>query len=85
MRWGHIRATNTTTPKWTGYEVTLDLYPDVYAYGILCVPKGLKPGEKRPVVVCQHGLEGRPQDVVSPDKKTAYYNSFGSDLADRGY
>ena len=26
-----------------------------------CVPKDLKPGEKRPVVVCQHGLEGRPQ------------------------
>ena len=24
----------------------------------------LKPGEKRPVVVCQHGLEGTPKDVV---------------------
>src|SRR5260370_39524662 len=54
------------TPKWKGYEVTLDLYPDVFAYGILLVPKDLKPGEKRPVVVCQHGLEGRPQDVVNP-------------------
>ena len=28
------------------------------------LPKDLKPGEKRPVVVCQHGLEGRPQDVI---------------------
>ena len=36
----------------------LDLYPDVFAYGILLLPKDLKPGEKRPVVVCQHGLEG---------------------------
>jgi hypothetical protein len=72
-------------PKWTGYEVTLDLYPDVFAYGILLIPKDLKPGEKRPVVVCQHGLEGRPQDVVNPKMKTRYYNSFGAQLADRGY
>ena len=53
-------------PKWKGYEVTLDLYPDVFAYGILLLPKDLKPGERRPVVVCQHGLEGRPRDVVDP-------------------
>ncbi len=72
-------------PKWKGYEVTLDLYPDVFAYGILLVPKDLRPGEKRPVVVCQHGLEGRPQDVVNPKTKTPYYNSFGAQLADRGY
>src|SRR5262249_25149690 len=72
-------------PKWKGYEVTLDLYPDVLAYGILLVPKDLKPGERRPVVVCQHGLEGRPQDVVNPKTKTRAYNSFGAQLADRGY
>jgi dienelactone hydrolase len=72
-------------PTYTGYEVTLDLYPDVFAYGILLLPKDLKPGEKRPVIVCQHGLEGRPTDVVNPRKKTAYYNSFGSTLAERGY
>jgi hypothetical protein len=72
-------------PKWKGYEVTLDLYPDVFAYGILLVPKDLKPGERRPVVVCQHGLEGRPADVVNPRKRTPYYNSFGAQLADKGY
>jgi dienelactone hydrolase len=72
-------------PKWTGYEVTLDLYPDVFAYGILLLPKDLKPGEKRPVVVCQHGLEGRPQDVCNPKMKTRAYNSFGAQLADKGY
>ncbi len=72
-------------PKWKGYEVTLDLYPDVFAYGILLLPKDLKPGEKRPVVVCQHGLEGRPTDVVNPKEKTRYYNSFGAQFADRGY
>jgi dienelactone hydrolase len=73
------------TPKWKGYEVTLDLYPDVFAYGILLLPKDLKEGEKRPVVVCQHGLEGRPQDVCNPKERTKYYNSFGAQLADLGY
>ena len=73
------------TPKWKGYEVTLDLYPDVFAYGILLLPKDLKPNEKRPVIVCQHGLEGRPADVCNPKVKTAYYNSFGAQLADMGY
>jgi dienelactone hydrolase len=72
-------------PKWKGYEVTLDIYPDVFAYGILLLPKDLKPGEKRPVVVCQHGLEGRPTDVCNPKEKTKHYNSFGARLADLGY
>jgi dienelactone hydrolase len=72
-------------PKYRAYEVTLDLYPDVFAYGILCVPKDLKPGERRPVVVCQHGLEGRPTDVVNPKEDSKYYHSFGSRLAEKGY
>ncbi len=72
-------------PQWSGYEVTLDLYPDVFASGILLLPKDLKPGEKRTVVVCQHGLEGRPHDVCNPKEKTRAYNSFGAQLADRGY
>jgi dienelactone hydrolase len=72
-------------PKWKGYEVTLDLYPDVFAYGILLLPKDLKAGEKRPVVVCQHGLEGRPTDVCNPKERSRYYNSFAARLADRGY
>jgi len=52
------------TPDLTEYteEVALDVWPDVIAYGILVLPKNLKPGEQRPVVVCQHGLEGRCPD-----------------------
>ncbi|VTS01268.1 alpha/beta hydrolase family protein [Tuwongella immobilis] len=73
------------TPKWVGYEVTLNLYPDVFASGYLLLPKDLKPGEKRPVVVCQHGLEGRPSDVCDPTKSTPYYHSFGAQLANLGY
>jgi dienelactone hydrolase len=72
-------------PKYRAYEVMLDIYPGVYAYGILALPKFLKPGEKRPVVVCQHGLEGRPTDVINPKEDSKYYHSFGSRLAELGY
>jgi cephalosporin-C deacetylase-like acetyl esterase len=71
------------TGKWTGYEVVMDVLPDVIAYGILLLPKDLREGEKRPVVVCQHGLEGRPQDVVAGDSKA--YHAFAARLAERGF
>jgi len=70
-------------PKWRGYEVVLDVFPDVVAYGILCLPKDLQAGERRPVVVCQHGLEGRPQDVVQGDAPA--YHDFAARLAERGF
>ena len=70
-------------PKWTGYEVVLDVFPDVIAYGLLLVPKDLKPGEKRPVVVCQHGLEGRPQDLIKGDHWA--YHDFAAKLAEGGF
>jgi dienelactone hydrolase len=74
------------TEKWTGYEVVLDVFPDVIAYGILLLPKDLKAGEKRPVVVCQHGLEGRPQHVIGKNPKGyPYYKAFAARLAERGF
>jgi dienelactone hydrolase len=75
-------------PKFTGYEITLGLWPDVFCYGVLLVPKDIKPGDKRPVVVCQHGLEGKPRDVITRDPKDPafpIYHGFASDLADRGF
>jgi hypothetical protein len=71
-------------PKWTGHEVMLDLYPDVFAYGILLTPKDMQPGEKRPVVVCQHGLEGTPRSCIDKEKHVTY-NGFAANLADLGY
>jgi dienelactone hydrolase len=72
------------TDKWTGYEVVLDVFPDVFAYGLLLLPKDLKDGERRPVVVCQHGLEGRPQDTIGP-KGSGAYSAFSARLAERGF
>lgn len=70
-------------PKWTGYEVMLDVFPDLIAYGILLVPKDIKPGERRPVVVCQHGLESHAQDTVVGD--SPYYHGFARKLCERGF
>jgi dienelactone hydrolase len=72
-------------PKFRGYEVMLDVWPDVFAYGILLVPKNIKPGERRPVVVCQHGLEGRPSEVADPKVDSHYYHRFAVRLAEEGF
>ena len=62
----------------------LPVWPDVFACGVLLLPKDLKPGERRPVVVCQHGLEGRPQDTIEA-KGEKYYARFAARLAERGF
>ena len=49
------------SPKWTRYEVVLDVFEGLFAYDLLTVPTGIADGERRPVVVCQHGLNGRAQ------------------------
>lgn len=72
-------------PRFSGYEIVLDLYEDVFAYGILLIPKGIPEGESRPVVVCQHGLEGRPTDVADPDVNNPYYSQYACQLAQRGF
>ncbi|MBL9123129.1 MAG: dienelactone hydrolase family protein [Planctomycetaceae bacterium] len=72
-------------PKYTGYEVQLDVFPGVFAYGILLLPKDIQPGEKRPVVVCQHGLEGRPTDVADPKIENPSYHQYACRLAERGF
>ena len=73
-------------PDTISYEVILDVQAGVQAYGILTLPRDMKMdgSEKRPVVVCQHGLEGRPQSVVS-EKDHHYYKAFATRLAQRGF
>ncbi|HVM51476.1 MAG TPA: prolyl oligopeptidase family serine peptidase [Candidatus Acidoferrum sp.] len=74
--------------SWTSYEVVLDVYSDVFAWGILLVPADLKPGERRPVVVCQHGLEGLPADVITRDASDPafhYYQGYAARLAESGF
>jgi dienelactone hydrolase len=71
------------TNQWTAYDVVLDVWPDVFAWGVLVLPKGIAPGERRPVVVCQHGRNGVPRDTVDHDSSA--YNQFAARLAERGF
>lgn len=70
------------------HEVVMDVWKDVPAWGWLLVPKGADSGGRRPLVVCQHGLEGLPEDVVNEDPASrayAAYKGFGATLARQGY
>lgn len=70
------------------YEVMLDVADELFAWGYLLVPKDLRPDERRPVVVCQHGLEGLPADVVNDDPSSRafqIYQGFATRLAERGF
>jgi hypothetical protein len=69
--------------QWTAYDVVLDVWPEVFAWGVLVVPKDIKPGERRPVVVCQHGRNGLPRMLV--DGNATAYNQFAARLAERGF
>jgi len=81
--------------KWDGYEVMLDAAPDVAAYGVLLLPRDIRAGERRPVVVVQHGLEGRAQDMFGqPERERdaqnrataySYYRNIGGLLAGAGF
>lgn len=83
-----------TGVSWDGFEVTYDVLPDVFGYGVLLLPKNIPAGERRPVIVAQHGLEGRPQHLFALEEKDRdkgtytnfhYYQNIGSKMADLGY
>jgi dienelactone hydrolase len=71
------------TDKWTAYDVVLDVYPELFAWGLLVLPKDLKPGERRPVVVCQHGRNGLPRNLL--DAHNTGYRDVAAVLAERGF
>lgn len=71
-----------------GYEVVLDVYDGVIAGGVLLIPNGIQNSERRPVVVCQHGLEGIPGDTITTDETSRAfraYKGFATDLVKQGY
>lgn len=74
------------TDNYTGYQVLLDVIPDVVAGGVLLLPNDLKDGERRPVVVCQHGLEGTAEDTISREPNAfRFYKAFADELCKRGF
>ncbi|MEM1441123.1 MAG: hypothetical protein AAGF67_02195, partial [Verrucomicrobiota bacterium] len=69
--------------KWSAWDVVLEVYPGFHAWGTLLLPNDLKESEKRPLVVCQHGRNGLPRDLIDAGKPA--YNDFAAELAERGF
>jgi len=73
---------------WTGQDVRIEIRRDIFAYGVLLLPADLKPGERRPTVVVQHGLNGRPQHLfLQPEgtREREVYRNFAETLVRAGY
>jgi hypothetical protein len=54
----------------------------------LLLPTDLKPGERRPLVICQHGANSQPADVVAGEgSKYRYsvYRAYAMRLAEEGF
>jgi dienelactone hydrolase len=72
--------------QYSTYEILLDVVDEIAASGILLLPKNLAAGEKRPVVVCQHGLESRAIDTLSREPEAfKYYKAFAEEFVQRGF
>ena len=72
---------------WRGWEVMLDARPEFFAYGVLLVPAHM-PEARIPLVVVQHGLQGRPQDLYGqkPDSRAfAVYRNWAETLVRQGW
>ncbi|MGB8477858.1 MAG: glycoside hydrolase family 20 zincin-like fold domain-containing protein [Acidobacteriaceae bacterium] len=72
------------TGKFTAYDVLLDVLPGVHAYGQLLIPRQRR--GRLPVVICQHGLGGRPTDITGIGRGSEpIYHALGAHLASLGY
>lgn len=71
------------TEKWSAWDLVLEVYPGFHSWGTLILPNNIKGGERRPVVVCQHGRNGLPRDLIDAGKPA--YNDFAARLAERGF
>ncbi|MSU72209.1 MAG: hypothetical protein EXS43_07685 [Opitutus sp.] len=75
-------------PGYRGYEVVMDVWPEVINYGTILVPKDIREGERRPTVVVQHGIMGFPRQLTEPNfsgRSASAYHSAGADLAGLGF
>lgn len=71
------------TDRWIAYDVVTDVHDGLFSWGVLVLPRDLQAGERRPVVVCQHGRNGVPRDAI--DRESTAYNNFAAKLAERGF
>jgi dienelactone hydrolase len=75
-----------TSNEYTAYEVRIAVMDEIEAGGVLLLPANLRQDEKRPVVVCQHGLESTAHNTFSHDPAAfRYYKAFAEQLVKLGY
>lgn len=63
-------------PTWTATSLTIDALPGVIAQAVLLRPKGMREFERRPLVVVQHGLMGRPEWLFQQRIDSAEYRTY---------
>lgn len=71
-----------TQDEYKCYEVLLDVLPDIEMWGVLTVPNNIRKGEKRPVVVMQHGRGGNPYTALN---EVGSYYGIARRLAEKGF
>ncbi|MCB1227931.1 MAG: dienelactone hydrolase family protein [Verrucomicrobiales bacterium] len=70
------------------HEVQIPVWQDFDVWGWLALPQGWDDGKPRPVVVCQHGLEGLPADLFETDLEARAwraYKAYALRLAEQGF
>jgi dienelactone hydrolase len=70
-----------STPDYALFEVVIHVWDGVPAFAYMLVPHDITDDEKRPVVVCQHGLGGNPKAVL----QEGGYKAMARRLAVHGY
>ncbi|GHU37174.1 hypothetical protein FACS1894105_08790 [Clostridia bacterium] len=70
--------------NYTVYQVELDVYAGLSTNGTLLIPADMKEGEKRPVVVCQHGLNRGAKAHIRGDNLDGD-TIFFSEICEKGF
>ena len=78
------REIEIASDKVRGYEVVLDVFRRRVRLRHPAGAEGHHGRRGRPCVVCQHGLEGRPQSTIG-ETDFGYYKDFATKLAERGF
>ncbi|MGQ9919200.1 MAG: alpha/beta hydrolase family protein, partial [Bryobacteraceae bacterium] len=76
------------TPLFRAWDVRLDVRPEFPARGVLLLPVRIAPGARLPLIVLQHGLQGRPQDLYgqNPDSRAfSVYRNYAETLIQEGF
>jgi hypothetical protein len=64
------------TPRATLYELLIEAWPGVHTWAWLALPKDITPGQQRPLIVCQHGLDGLPEHCYETDTSTRAWQAY---------